>query len=128
MNARTVTRNEGPEVKFEKTVIQEARNILKGLNCVKGEKKGSITRSFVRNLLEISMQAKTSDEFEIRMDYIIARQEPRSGDHTLEFRMRFKDSFKKIKQQYSNYDELDIIRKMMEYIVMLHTTKSNITE
>ncbi len=117
------------ELEFEKSVIESARAIIKGLKCVKGEKKNAITRSFVRNLLEMSVQTKLYDDFEIRMDYTIARAEPKEDYDILKFQKRFKSEVKRLKEEYKNFKpEMEIVRKLMEYIVMIHTANSNLSE
>ncbi|MEQ9715150.1 MAG: hypothetical protein ABGF52_06395 [Candidatus Asgardarchaeum sp.] len=105
-------------IKSKSDLINLARRILRNVECVKREESDAVSSSFVRKVLEISQKVDSIEEFKLYVGYFVSKnaKSPDSGLYT--FQHNLENALKQIK-----YD-LNTLRTLIEYVVMLHTIKA----
>jgi len=106
--------------------IVEAEKVLQGIECKEEGEGGMVTRTMVRKIFEIT-ESRSYREFKLRFRYAVARNIPKRAPRETQLE-RFYTNLISVAEKVEEANRLPHIRKLMEYVIMLHTVKTKLGE
>lgn len=103
--------------------VEEACRLLDGIDTVKGEIEGKVTRTFLRKVLEILDEAGNAEEYLISVAYIVARKK---GEDNKKFLDRLRKLLDKTSKDWDNAKK--DLKKVLEYTIKIYQIRAELGE
>ncbi len=103
--------------------VELACRLLDGIEVVKGEESGKVTRTFLRKALELIEESEGKDEYIMSVGYMVARNK---GDDTVTFFKRLREEVEKIQSDWK--DAKEELKKLLEYVIKVYYVRSELGE
>lgn len=106
------------EVEDTSKYVKDAREVLKNVVCKDKGGESDVTSTMIRNVVDLT-SSKSYDEFELRLNYLIARNPSNE-------RKKFGDNLIKVIKNVNEKERMAYLERLMEYVVMEHKVKAKL--
>ncbi|MEM0331240.1 MAG: hypothetical protein QXW84_07690 [Archaeoglobaceae archaeon] len=103
--------------------VEVACKLLEGIEAVRGEEEGKVTRTFLRKAFELLDEVDSKEEFIINIGYMIARKK---GDDKIKFLKALMHHLEKEEGEWSKTREN--LRGVLEYTIKIYTIRAELKE
>ncbi|MEM0203758.1 MAG: hypothetical protein QXO16_07050 [Archaeoglobaceae archaeon] len=103
--------------------VESACKLLDGIEAVKGEEEGKVTRSFLRKVFELLDEVDSKEEFIISVGYIVAR---RKGGDLIKFFRALRDCVEKEEGEWNKVREK--LKDVLENTIKIYTIRAELRE
>ncbi|MGC9085991.1 MAG: hypothetical protein ACP5IT_07390 [Thermoproteota archaeon] len=113
---------------YKKKVIEKGKDLVRRLEIPESEeKKGYVTKSALRNLIDFAKNSKNFEEFKLKSLYLVARNLPEGGEGPEDIRYFVTNliiATKELSNSYPQKESLKIAEELLEVATMAFYARS----